>query len=59
MPISASRCPAPARTPTAPVFIDGEKVATLRGPTVAADFKAMVMAYIEKRYGVGSRQAAE
>lgn len=51
--------PGTGENPAAPVFIDGEKVATLRGPTVAADFKAMVMAYIEKRYGVGSRQAAE
>ncbi len=51
--------PGTGENPAAPVFVDGEKVATLRGPTVAADFKAMVMAYIEKRYGVGSRQAAE
>ncbi len=51
--------PGTGENPAAPVFIDGEKVATLRGPTVAADFKAMVMTYIEKRYGVGSRQAAE
>ncbi len=51
--------PGTGENPAAPVFVDGEKVATLRGPTLAADFKAMVMAYIEKRYGVGSRQAAE
>ena len=51
MPISASRCPAPARQPAAPVFIDGRKAATLRGPTLAADFKAMVVDYIERRFG--------
>jgi hypothetical protein len=34
----------------------------LRGATVAADFKKMVIDYIEKRYGAagaGSRAAAE
>jgi (E)-4-hydroxy-3-methylbut-2-enyl-diphosphate synthase len=51
--------PGTGESPAAPVFVDGEKVATLRGPTLAADFKAMVIAYIEKRYGVGARQAAE
>ncbi|MDO9442924.1 MAG: flavodoxin-dependent (E)-4-hydroxy-3-methylbut-2-enyl-diphosphate synthase [Beijerinckiaceae bacterium] len=43
--------PGTGETPTAPVFIDGQKAATLRGPAIAADFKQMVMDYIEKRYG--------
>jgi (E)-4-hydroxy-3-methylbut-2-enyl-diphosphate synthase len=43
--------PGTGEQPTAPVFVDGKKVATLRGPTVAADFKQMVMDYIERRYG--------
>ncbi|MGL4810537.1 MAG: flavodoxin-dependent (E)-4-hydroxy-3-methylbut-2-enyl-diphosphate synthase [Beijerinckiaceae bacterium] len=43
--------PGTGEAPTAPVFIDGKKAATLRGPTLAADFKAMVGDYIEKRYG--------
>ena len=43
--------PGTGETPTAPVFIDGEKAATLRGPTIAADFKVMVAEYIEKRFG--------
>ena len=53
--------PGTGETPTAPVFVDGKKVATLRGATVAADFKQMVIDYIERRYGVGSagRTAAE
>lgn len=51
--------PGTGENPAAPVFVDGEKVTTLRGPTLAADFKAMVIDYIDKRYGVGSRQAAE
>jgi (E)-4-hydroxy-3-methylbut-2-enyl-diphosphate synthase len=29
-------------------------VATLRGATVAADFKQMVIEYIERRYGTGA-----
>jgi (E)-4-hydroxy-3-methylbut-2-enyl-diphosphate synthase len=53
--------PGTGETPAAPVFIDGKKAKTLRGPTVAADFKAMVIEYIEGRYGAGGagRTAAE
>src|SRR5258708_4317695 len=45
--------PGTGEQPAAPVFIDGKKVATLRGATVAADFKKMVIDYIEQRYGSG------
>ncbi len=38
--------------PAAPVFIDGQKAVTLRGATIAADFKALVNDYIEKRFGL-------
>ena len=52
--------PGTGETPAAPVFIDGKKSVTLRGPTVAADFKALVIDYIERRFGTGSgRTAAE
>ncbi|MFL5107773.1 MAG: flavodoxin-dependent (E)-4-hydroxy-3-methylbut-2-enyl-diphosphate synthase [Xanthobacteraceae bacterium] len=53
--------PGTGEQPAAPVFIDGKKVATLRGATVAADFKQMVIDYIERRYGTASagRTAAE
>src|SRR6266516_852236 len=53
--------PGTGEQPAAPVFIDGKKVATLRGATVAADFKQMVIDYIETRFGHGSagRTAAE
>jgi (E)-4-hydroxy-3-methylbut-2-enyl-diphosphate synthase len=50
--------PGTGEQPTAPVFIDGQKAATLRGPTLTADFKQMVTAYIEQRFGQG-RSAAE
>jgi len=54
--------PGTGEQPAAPVFIDGKKAVTLRGPTVAADFKKLVIDYIEKRYGAasaGARTAAE
>jgi len=43
--------PGTGEAPTAPVFVDGKKVATLRGPNLANDFKVMVEDYVEKRYG--------
>ncbi len=43
--------PGTGETPSAPVFIDGKKAMTLRGPTIAADFKVVVEDYIEKRFG--------
>ena len=50
--------PGTGEQPTAPVFIDGKKAATLRGPTLSADFKQMVIDYIERRFGGVSRDAA-
>jgi (E)-4-hydroxy-3-methylbut-2-enyl-diphosphate synthase len=53
--------PGTGESPAAPVFIDGKKSVTLRGPTVAAEFKQMVIDYIERRFGHGGagRTAAE
>jgi (E)-4-hydroxy-3-methylbut-2-enyl-diphosphate synthase len=51
--------PGTGETPSAPVFIDGQKAATLRGPQIADDFQKMVADYIEQRFGAGGRQAAE
>ena len=53
--------PGTGETPAAPVFVDGKKVTTLRGATVAEDFKAMVLDYIERRFGKDAirRTAAE
>ncbi len=45
--------PGTGETPAAPVFIDGEKAATLRGENIAAEFHNMVLDYIEKRFGNG------
>src|SRR5665647_2776901 len=49
--------PGTGEQPTAPVFIDGKKAATLRGATLTADFKQMVLDYIERRFGTGARAA--
>ncbi|HEX4237257.1 MAG TPA: flavodoxin-dependent (E)-4-hydroxy-3-methylbut-2-enyl-diphosphate synthase [Xanthobacteraceae bacterium] len=50
--------PGTGEQPTAPVFIDGKKAMTLRGPTLAADFKKIVVDYIERRFGSSAGQAA-
>ncbi|MBU1335295.1 MAG: flavodoxin-dependent (E)-4-hydroxy-3-methylbut-2-enyl-diphosphate synthase [Alphaproteobacteria bacterium] len=51
--------PGTGETPAAPVFVDGEKVATLRGADVADQFKVMVADYIERKFGAGQKSAAE
>jgi (E)-4-hydroxy-3-methylbut-2-enyl-diphosphate synthase len=51
--------PGTGETPTAPVFVDGKKTATLRGPSIAADFEKMVADYIEQRFGRDGKAAAE
>jgi (E)-4-hydroxy-3-methylbut-2-enyl-diphosphate synthase len=46
--------PGTGETPAAPVFVDGKKFRTLRGPNIATEFKAMVIDYIDQRYGKGA-----
>jgi (E)-4-hydroxy-3-methylbut-2-enyl-diphosphate synthase len=43
--------PGTGESPTAPVFVDGRKVATLRGVRIAEEFQAMVEAYVTRRFG--------
>ncbi|PZO77750.1 MAG: 4-hydroxy-3-methylbut-2-en-1-yl diphosphate synthase [Mesorhizobium amorphae] len=50
--------PGTGETPSAPVFIDGRKATTLRGPNIAADFQTMVADYVEARFGQGASRAA-
>jgi 4-hydroxy-3-methylbut-2-en-1-yl diphosphate synthase IspG/GcpE len=50
--------PGTGESPAAPVFIDGQKAMTLRGPTLAADFMKLVQDYIEKRFGQGAGKAS-
>jgi (E)-4-hydroxy-3-methylbut-2-enyl-diphosphate synthase len=42
--------PGTGEAPVAPVFVDGEKAATLRGDNIAGDFVAMIDDYVERRY---------
>jgi (E)-4-hydroxy-3-methylbut-2-enyl-diphosphate synthase len=42
--------PGTGEQPAAPVFIDGKKAMTLRGPNIAADFKVIVEDYIARRF---------
>ncbi|MCH7695270.1 MAG: flavodoxin-dependent (E)-4-hydroxy-3-methylbut-2-enyl-diphosphate synthase, partial [Proteobacteria bacterium] len=42
--------PGTGETPSAPVFIDGEKVTTLRGDNIAEEFKHIVDDYVERKY---------
>jgi (E)-4-hydroxy-3-methylbut-2-enyl-diphosphate synthase len=50
--------PGTGETPAAPVFIDGVKSVTLRGPRIAEEFKALVEDYVVRRFG-RAEQAAE
>ncbi len=43
--------PGTGEAPAAPVFIDGQKAVTLRGPEIAREFQTIVENYIEKRFG--------
>ncbi len=49
--------PGTGEAPAAPVFVDGVKTVTLRGPHIADEFKTLVEAYIARRFGV--ERAAE
>ena len=42
--------PGTGEEPAAPVFVDGRKVATLRGASIAEDFQRMVEDYVASRY---------
>lgn len=46
--------PGTGESPAAPVFIDGKKAMTLRGDNIAGEFKQVMEAYIERRFGGGA-----
>jgi (E)-4-hydroxy-3-methylbut-2-enyl-diphosphate synthase len=46
--------PGTGEAPAAPVYVDGEKFATLRGDTIAQDFQTIVETYVEKKFGLPS-----
>jgi (E)-4-hydroxy-3-methylbut-2-enyl-diphosphate synthase len=43
--------PGSGEAPVAPVFVDGERVVTLKGERIAEEFQAIVEQYVRKRYG--------
>ena len=43
--------PGTGESPSAPVFVDGEKTVTLRGERIAEEFQAIVLDYVQRRYG--------
>jgi len=43
--------PGTGEKPVAPVYVDGEKTVTLKGDTIAADFRKIVDDYVQHRYG--------
>ncbi len=45
--------PGTGERPRAPVYQDGELVATLRGSDIAEQFNQMIRSYVERRYGGG------
>lgn len=42
--------PGTGESPAAPVFVDGQKVATLRGERIVDEFKTIVLDYVKKNY---------
>jgi (E)-4-hydroxy-3-methylbut-2-enyl-diphosphate synthase len=50
--------PGTGESPAAPVFVDGEKTVTLRGDNIAAEFHAIVLDYVKRRYGNASKSCA-
>jgi len=51
--------PGTGETPAAPVFVDGEKVTTLRGKHIAAEFKALLNDYVDKHYSSRTESVEE
>ncbi len=50
--------PGTGETPSAPVFIDGEKRMTLKGPGIAEEFQGIVEEYVKNRYGDDAKSDA-
>ena len=49
--------PGAGESPRAPVYQDGELVATLQGPTLVSDFNRMLDEYVERRFGAAVASA--
>jgi (E)-4-hydroxy-3-methylbut-2-enyl-diphosphate synthase len=42
--------PGTGEVPVAPVYVDGKKTVTLKGPRIARDFQAIVEGYVKQKY---------
>ncbi len=49
--------PGTGEAPAAPVFVEGRKIATLRGADVTDGFRRIVEDYVERRFGQGAAAA--
>jgi (E)-4-hydroxy-3-methylbut-2-enyl-diphosphate synthase len=47
--------PGTGESPAAPVFVDGQKVVTLRGEKIVEEFQQIVLDYVQTNYGKGRR----
>ena len=47
--------PGTGEAPSAPVFVDGKRVVTLRGDNIAGEFQRIVDDYIENRFGTNRK----
>ncbi|WP_298015743.1 flavodoxin-dependent (E)-4-hydroxy-3-methylbut-2-enyl-diphosphate synthase [uncultured Castellaniella sp.] len=45
--------PGTGEVPAAPVYVDGQRTVTLKGDTIADEFKQIVEEYVARRYGQG------
>ncbi|MGI9450069.1 MAG: flavodoxin-dependent (E)-4-hydroxy-3-methylbut-2-enyl-diphosphate synthase, partial [Geminicoccaceae bacterium] len=52
------RLPGTGEAPAAPVFVDGKKSVTLRGPRIAEEFHQLVEDYVERRFGGEEKRSA-
>ena len=50
--------PGTGESPAAPVFVDGEKVVTLRGERIVEEFQDIVLNYVKSHYGKTAPVAA-
>jgi (E)-4-hydroxy-3-methylbut-2-enyl-diphosphate synthase len=51
--------PGTGEIPSAPVYVDGERIVTLKGNTIAQEFEAIVEQYVERRYGQAASHGQE
>ncbi len=50
--------PGSGERPVAPVYVDGEKTVTLKGDHIAEEFQALVLEYVQRRYGLPQAKQA-